>query len=789
MKRPGSLLALLLLLVGLAVPVQAQQFGGTLAVGDEDVFVGETRNMAFPGLVYVFHREGEDGMWKEAAQLTPSDASDKADGFGRALAAEGRTLLVGANSQNASAGAVYVFWKNDDGAWAEAARLSASDGVEGTGFGTAVALSGDVALVSSSGRDEKIGAVYVLRRDADGAWAEHTKLTASDGQAGDGFGATLALDGDAILVGAPAQNESTGAVYVFRHDAASDSWSETGKLEADGLEEGNRFGASLGIKKGFLYAGAPRFGGREGVVFVFEQDPDTGTWTQQTRLAPFVAGRNTQFGSSIAFDGDDVWIGTPGDARSTGALYVFQRDDASGSWTGATKRGGHNLQPRASFANTMTIQGDLAVVGATGVDFGQGAAIVFERDADGAWRQKNTVINEMKGYASIVGGEVKCNDDKAALWECSDVDLVSFLSIKDMGGGRGVGMNDIWGWTDPETGKEYALVGRTDGAVFIDVSDPFNPVYVGELPKTEGSRTSAWRDIKVYKDHAFIVADGAGEHGMQVFDLAQLRNVTNPPVTFEATVLYDKIASAHNIVINEETGFAFSVGSSGGGETCGGGLHMINIQEPTNPTFASCFADPTTGRRKTGYVHDAQCVIYHGPDTEHQGKEICLGSNETALSIADVTDKENPVALAMASYPNVAYTHQGWLTEDHTYFYMNDEGDEPQGLVDGTRTLVWDVSDLDDPILVKEYIAETKTTDHNLYIRGNLMYQSNYGSGLRILDITNPENPVEVGFFDTVPYDGGGGSWSNYPYFKSGVIVVTSMREGLFLLKKKDIDI
>ena len=81
--------------------------------------------------------------------------------------------------------------------------------------------------------------------------------------------------------------------------------------------------------------------------------------------------------------------------------------------------------------------------------------------------------------------------------------------------------------------------------------------------------------------------------------------------------------------------------------------------------------------------------------------------------------------------------------------------------VDRTRTLIWDVSDLDDPVLVKEFIAETTTTDHNLYIKGNMMYQSNYGSGLRILDITNPEDPVEVGFFDTVPYDGGGGSWSS----------------------------
>jgi choice-of-anchor B domain-containing protein len=293
----------------------------------------------------------------------------------------------------------------------------------------------------------------------------------------------------------------------------------------------------------------------------------------------------------------------------------------------------------------------------------------------------------------------------------------------------------------------------------------------------------------VYKNHAYIVADGAGQHGVQVFDLTQLRDFNGTPKTFEMTNYYDQIASAHNIVINEDTGFAYSVGSSSGGETCGGGLHMIDIREPANPKFAGCFTDGKTGRRGTGYSHDAQCVVYHGPDADYQGHEICLGSNETALSIADVTDKENPVSVSIAEYPKTAYTHQGWLTEDHRYFYMNDEGDEPRGLVEGTRTLIWDLADLDEPILVGEHIATTTETDHNLYVKGNLMYQSNYGAGFRVLDISNPEEPVEVAFFDTSPIGGGGSSWSNYPYFKSGTIVVTGGSNGLFVLRKKETDI
>ena len=120
---------------------------------------------------------------------------------------------------------------------------------------------------------------------------------------------------------------------------------------------------------------------------------------------------------------------------------------------------------------------------------------------------------------------------------------------------------------------------------------------------------------------------------------------------------------------------------------------------------------------------------------------------------------------------------------------MNDELDELAGAAPRTRTLVWDIEDLDDPVLVNEHLGTNEASDHNLYVQGDLMYQSNYLSGLRILDISDPENPEEVGFFDTVPQGGDipgfAGSWSNYPFFESGVIIVTSMREGLFVLKKK----
>ena len=367
-------------------------------------------------------------------------------------------------------------------------------------------------------------------------------------------------------------------------------------------------------------------------------------------------------------------------------------------------------------------------------------------------------------------------------------DLLAFMPVHEIGGTRGLRTNDIWGWTDPDTGKDYVMVGMLDRASFVDVTDPYNPVHVGVLMKNENSPPSTWRDMKVRNNWVYIVADGAREHGIQVFDLTRLREFDGEPIEFTENAHYDGIGSSHNIVINPETDFAYAVGA-GGPNGCGGGLHIVNIEDPNNPTFVSCFQDMNTGRRGTGYSHDAMCITYQGPDDRYDGHEICFGSNETALSIADVTDKRNPVALGMATYPNVAYSHQGWITDDHAYFFMNDELDEGRGLVPGTRTLIWDIQDLEDPILVREYISDNPATDHNLYIKGDMMYQSNYDSGLRVYDISDPENPEPAGFFDTVPYQEGGGmggSWSNYPFFDSGIIVVTSGREGMVIVKVRD---
>jgi choice-of-anchor B domain-containing protein len=387
---------------------------------------------------------------------------------------------------------------------------------------------------------------------------------------------------------------------------------------------------------------------------------------------------------------------------------------------------------------------------------------------------------------------VNCDGGTAGPFPCRNVQLRSFLPLDSIGGGQ---LNDIWGWTDPQTGREYALVGKTNGTAFVDITRPLKPRYLGDLPSHQPVETifNVWRDIKVYKDHAFVVSEEP-THGMQVFDLTRLRGVTAPQTWTEdahysyvldgtasflppSTRILNPPDNAHNIAINEDSGFAYAIGTS----TCGGGgPHMIDIREPKDPKFAGCVSED-------GYTHDTQCVNYQGPDQRFGGREICFGSNEDTLTIVDVTDKEAPAQLSRTGYDTAAYTHQGWLTPDQRYFILDDELDE-QEQGGQTKTYIFDVQQLDNPSLIGVYNGVAESIDHNLYTKGNRVFQANYRSGLRVLDSSRVSEGLlsEVGFFDVYPPDDEpefNGAWSNYPYFPSGNVVVSGIEQGLFVLK------
>jgi choice-of-anchor B domain-containing protein len=341
---------------------------------------------------------------------------------------------------------------------------------------------------------------------------------------------------------------------------------------------------------------------------------------------------------------------------------------------------------------------------------------------------------------------------------------------------------NIWGWTDPQTGQEIVMLGLQNGTAFVDISDPLLPVYLGLLPThSPTALPSPFRDMKVYQDYAFIVGDVPSENGMQVFDLTSLRGITLP-TTFSETAHYDGITDGHNIFINEESGYAYVARRTSEIGACDG-VTMINIQDPINPTDAGCYEEG-------GIASDSMCVLYHGPDADYQGREICVIASDDTLVVGDVTSKTMPTTItATLSYPDAERVHSVWFTEDHRYFLSADMDDEHHHGRD-TRIFIWDASDLDnipaDPVI---YTGPTSASDHNIWVRGDRAFVGNLSAGLRILNLDDMATGdlTEAAYFDNFPTSNAPGhthgAWAVYPFFASGVVAISDREEGLFLVR------
>jgi choice-of-anchor B domain-containing protein len=363
-----------------------------------------------------------------------------------------------------------------------------------------------------------------------------------------------------------------------------------------------------------------------------------------------------------------------------------------------------------------------------------------------------------------------CTGGAASGYACSRIDLLAHLPLSTFSAGNA---NDIWGWTDPQSGSEYALLGLDVGTAIVDLSQPGGPVYLGLLPAQ--TSTSAWRDVKVMGDHLYVVSE-ALDHGLQVFDLGQLAAVTSPPVTFTASAHFDGFGKAHNIAVNADNQSLYILGSN----TCDGGLLIISALDPLSPTQAGCFdAD--------GYTHDAQCFRYTGGDANNVGKDICVAFNEDTITIVDVSDPQAPAQISRTGYSGAEYTHQGWVTADQAYLLMGDEMDEAF-YGHNSRTRIWDIADLEAPVISGIFDGPTTAIDHNLYIHEGYGYLSTYTAGLQVVSLEQVDQGIllPVAHFDTYVADDSPqmkGVFSNYPYFSSGRVIVSSVDEGLFVLQ------
>ncbi|MEP0847786.1 MAG: choice-of-anchor B family protein [Phycisphaerae bacterium] len=349
-------------------------------------------------------------------------------------------------------------------------------------------------------------------------------------------------------------------------------------------------------------------------------------------------------------------------------------------------------------------------------------------------------------------------------FDASGVTLMSWISLPEFGA-QISNANSCTGYVSP-SGREYAIIGLSHGTAFVEVTDPGNAQIVALITGPQ----SLWRDMRTYQNYSYSVSEGGS--GIQVMDLSQ---IDSGVVSLVRTVLTGGATATHTMTINAASGYLYR----SGGEN--NGLRIYNLNpDPSNPTLVTTWS--------TRYVHEATVITYtEGPNA---GKEIafcCGGFNggwtNTGLTILDVTNKANIVTLANYEYPNPGYSHQGWPSVDRQYFFLNDELDE-QNFGTPATTRVINISNLSSPYQQTTFTNGNTSVDHNLYVRDNLVFASNYRSGLRVFDASDPLAMTEIAYFDTYPGSDSAnfnGLWNNYPYLPSGTIIGSDIERGLFV--------
>ena len=370
-------------------------------------------------------------------------------------------------------------------------------------------------------------------------------------------------------------------------------------------------------------------------------------------------------------------------------------------------------------------------------------------------------------YRSMEGGVA------AETFAQSGMHLKSWLPLNAFPGSPTSG-NDCWGYVSP-SGREYALMGLSNGTAFIDITNPGNAQTVALIT----GPTSLWRCVKTYGAYAYAGSEGG--NGIQVMDMTNIdgTNTALPRVSLvrEVTVGGTTLAS-HTIFVDTASGYLYRAG---------GGSHGLRIYDlradPSNPTFVNMWNNV--------YVHEAQIVKYTtGP---YAGKEIafcCGGSSggqvNTGMYILDVTNKNAITQLSYTTYPGAKFCHQSWLSNDQSRIYINDELDEG-ATTSLTTTIVMNVANLSAPFVEGTFNNGNVAIGHNLYIRGNLLFEANYRSGVRVFDLAQSAgNPPEVAYFDTWPGDDlpqFNGLWNIWPYFPSGTIIGSDINRGFFVWK------
>jgi hypothetical protein len=321
-------------------------------------------------------------------KILASDGAQQ-DRFGASVSISGSRAIIGSyleDEKGTDAGAAYIF-ELVGGTWTEKKKLIASTGAAGDGFGCSVSISGDRAIVGAMYDDDKganSGSVFIYEL-VNGTWGNEKRLTASDGQADDGFGHSVSISGDRVIVGAQGEDTNgtnSGSAYIY--ELVGTTWTEK-KIMASTGQAGGQFGTGVSIDGDRAIVGAPYYNGkgeRSGSAYIFERVG--GVWTESVRLVASDGEYYDNFGSEVSISGDRAIIGVPQENRRTGSAYIFQLDD--GTWT-ETKLTASDASVYSEFGTGVSISEDRAVASA----YGSAAAYVFEF-MNGTWVQKQKLV-------------------------------------------------------------------------------------------------------------------------------------------------------------------------------------------------------------------------------------------------------------------------------------------------------------------------------------------------------------------------------------------------------------
>ena len=435
------------------------------------------------------------------------------------------------------------------------------------------------------------------------------------------------------------------------------------------------------------------------------------------------------------------------------------------------------------FADKLASKGFTVIVDAKGLDIEKTQNI----------RKKMQVYERLK----VAKPATMCDNGFAGDHACENMDLLSHVPLSSFSTNPSAA-NDVWGFYDINDGKEYAILGLRNGIGVVEVTNPEAPRMVGSV----SSQSTSWRDIKVYQhfnratarwdSYAYVTADSASV-GTMIIDLRSLPEDISVAASDKSDI------SAHNVYLSN-VDYSMGVALNGvepflhiaGSNRNGGAFNTYRLDNPLEPD--SVYSNGSSSR--ANYSHDVSSMVVTDDRKDTQCVaagpycEIFFDFNEDNFQIWDKTQNSAPSRLSTTSYPKVSYVHSGWYTEDKQVVLVHDELDEMDyGL--NTTVRLFELSDFRSPALLSTWTGPTGAIDHNGFVRGNRYYMSNYTRGMTVLDISDTSSPKEIGFFDTFPISDNtsfNGAWGVYPYLPSGVILISDISSGLYVVRDNTLD-